>query len=142
MRSPNTFTNPVDDSSYEWPLNHARDGEEEAGISRTVDHTATTGQTALLRQQGADDPLVLGYRGTILEQAHHDAMVDWAQLSRTQTIYFEDFAGNSYEVFITAFTSRHVGVTKNPRDPTNAPLHKWEYSLRMEVINVLSGDWS
>jgi hypothetical protein len=131
--SANTFTNPADSSTYAWPRNHGVDGEQEFGMERSIERTATTDGIGVVRQQGADEPLTLELAGFITAQAQHDAFVDWAQLCRTQTIYFTDFDGNQYEVIITAFRSR--------RAPTGASF-LWQYTLSMDVISVISGDWA
>jgi len=137
MRIGNKFINPATGAVYTWPINHRE--EEEAGPRTNLNDGAPTSGLGLMPQQGADDPLVLRYRGTILTKAQLDTMLDWKALCDTQTIYFEDFAGEKFEVTITAFTYARVAVAHNPRDPTNARLWKWTYTIEMRVLRSLAG---
>lgn len=135
MRVANRFTNPANADTYDWVMNHQE--EEEAGFQHSIEATATTsGVGGRVLQQGPDEPLVLKYRGTVLDPAQHDEFLAWAALSRTQTIIFRDFADNEYEVLMT-YMPRRERVMRNPRGGTTAPFHIWRYSMEMHVVQVL-----
>lgn len=121
--------------TYEFQVNH--DEEDDFGKERQISHGANTGQTGLVRQQADDDPMVIRIRGKILHQNQHDEMVAWFALSKLQTIYWEDFQGNRYEVMFTSFKPVRQRTTKNPRDFANAPYWYWTYELTLEVIRFL-----
>lgn len=124
-------------SDYSWRINHSE--EEEGGQSRDVDHTANTGLTGLVRQQGAAEPAILQYKGTILHRAQVVEMLKWFEACRTRTIIFQDFAGDRYEVLITSFKPQRLRAAKNNSDYANAPLWYWKYSMTMEVLTFLTG---
>jgi hypothetical protein len=139
-RSPNIFTDPAGvKSSYTWPLNHNE--EEAVNKSRQMSDGASTDNIGLIPQQGAPTPMILSWKGSILTKAQLDAMLSWWELCESQTIYVQDFAGARYEVLITDFDPQRVAVSRNPRDPANAPTWYWTYTLTMRVLKVLSGDW-
>lgn len=141
-RIPNSFVDPRTGISYAWPLNHARDGAEENGLTRSIEHGATTGGIGVVRQQGALSPMTLSRRGTILDPAQHDQMVAWAELGQQQTIYFYDASGDQYEVVVTSFRSKPEGVVRNSRVASTAPQMVWRFTLEMEVVSVLAGTWT
>lgn len=134
-----TFHNPATGETYAWPVNHSE--ESEFGKKREVSTGAPTGHTGLTFQQGADDPMVLELDGTILHHLHYQQMIRWWSLSGGQSIYFTDFAGDSYEVLITDFNAVRKRTLRNPRD-SSIPLHYWTYTLRMQVIGILAGSWA
>lgn len=136
----NEFENPSTGTKYAWAINHSE--EEEVGKARSVESGANTANTGLIPQQADDQPLVLRYSGTIFSKAQIEQMVAWYNLCVTQTIYFHDFAGESYEVLITSFKAERKRTVKNPRDFKNAPLWYWKYVIEMRVIRVIDGIWS
>jgi hypothetical protein len=136
-RIANRFTDPRTAASYDWPLNYSE--EEGFGKRRNITHGANTGQTGLVKQQGDDEPLIWKVRGSILTEAMLIEIWRWWQLSKSQTIYFRDFAGDEYEVIFTSFEPTRKRVLRNPKDPTNAPNHYWTYEIEMEVIRIISG---
>lgn len=132
----NRFVNPANGAQYLWTVNHSE--EEESGKARNITHTAPTGLTGLVRQQGDDGPMVLRLQGTILDRAQYREMWKWYALCREQTINFYDFDGQGYEVQITSFMPRRVrNLTRPGRDPQQ---HRWVYRLEMEVYRFLAGD--
>lgn len=135
-----TFTNPATGATYPFPVNPSE--EEEFGKRRNIEHSAPTSGVGLIRQQGDDDPLVLKVKGTIFHRDQVVQMIAWQQLTRTQTIYLTDHAGDQYEILITAFLPQRQRTIRNPRDYANAPLWFWKYSLEMEVLRVISGVWA
>lgn len=134
------FTNPANGESYEFDIGHAE--EEPTSKTRQITNSANTANTGLIPQQGASQPLVLKYSGTILKASQHKEMWRWFELCETQTIFFTDYDGNEYEVMITDFAPKRQSTIRNPRDPQNAPLHYWTYSISMQVIQVRSGELS
>jgi hypothetical protein len=141
MRTPNVFEDPAGQlAPYAWQINHAE--EDESGVERQIEHSANTANTGLVRQQGDDSPLTFEYSGTILHRAQLVAMLAWYRACRTRTIYFHDFAGDSYEVLITAFKPTRQRTLRNPRDRANAPLWFWRYKLTMEVVRIIDGPYA
>jgi hypothetical protein len=141
MRSPNIFTNPAAPGDvYQWAINHSE--EEESGRDRQIETRANTGNVGLVRQQGEMTPLLLRYTGTILEKAQLDEMLRWFRLCETQTIYFTDFAGDSYEVQISSFKPTRVRAMRNTRGLATNPLHYWRYTIEMHVLRVLAGSYT
>jgi len=134
------FTNPQNAAIYDFAINPAE--EEPFGKRRNVEHSAPTGLTGLVRQQGEDQPLVLKASGTILQESQLTTMIAWFQLCRSQTIYLRDHASDSYEGIISAFEPTRKRTIRNPRDPVNAPLHYWTYDLEFEVVRIIAGPWA
>ncbi len=137
-RTANKFTDPKTAKAYNWPVNHSEEGE--AGVARSVTHGARSGN-GLVSQQADDQPLVLKYTGTIFHLAQVQEMLAWYLLCRTQTIYFTDFAGEEFEVIVTAFRPVRKRTLRNPRDFANAPLWYWSYEIEMEVVAARKGIW-
>lgn len=135
----NEFENPKNATKYSWPVNHSE--EEEVGKTRNVESGANTANTGLIPQQSDDQPLILRYTGTIFSKEQLEDMIGWFNLCASQTIYFHDFAGESYEVLITSFKPKRYRTIRNPRDFENAPLWYWKYVIEMRVIRVIDGVW-
>lgn len=137
MRATCQFVNPVDGSTYVWPINYLEDNS--TGKERTIEVTANTGNVGLVRQQGDDQPLTLAFSGTILTQAHLDAFWLYYILSESQTIYFDDVDGTRYEVQITKFVPKKQRG-RNPANGTGTSgLFYWKYDMEMTVYTVVSG---
>jgi hypothetical protein len=136
-----TFIDPagvLDD--YPWPFNHT--DESDFGKSRNIEHGGNTGDVGFVRQQSDDSPLILRFSGVILLQSQVEAMLEWFELCKTQTIYFRDFTGiDEYEVIVTRFVPTRHYTVKNPRDSANAPTWYWRYEIDMDVIDVRAGVW-
>lgn len=135
----NTFENPSNAEKYVWEVGHFE--EETVSKRRSIEHSANTANTGLIRQQNDDQPLTFRFGGSILTEKQLKEMIRWFQLCKTQTIYFHDFAGDSYEVLITSFEPTRQYALRNSKDPTNAPNHFWRYSIEMEVVRVIDGPW-
>lgn len=136
----NTFTDPAGSrTTYEWQINHS--DEDTFGKTRSVQHGANTLNTGLVKQQSDDGPLTIKVRGTILHKAQIVEMIAWWRLCASRTIYFEDFAGDKYEVIITSFQPTRQRTIKNPRDFASAPYWFWKYELEMEVIRFIDSIW-
>lgn len=137
-RVANQFQDPAGVKTlYPWPVNHGE--EEDFGRERPIEHSAPTSGVGLIRQQGAETPLAYRIGGVIFHEAQYTEFWEWFELSRTQTIYFHDFAGDSYEVIVTAFKPTRHRTVRNPRDFANAPYHYWRYTMEMEVVRVIDG---
>jgi hypothetical protein len=132
------FTNPANGETYEFDIGHS--SEEPSSKSRQITNSANTANTGLIAQQGDVQPMTLKYNGTILKASQHKEMWRWYQLCDTQTIFFTDYAGNEYEVTITDFAPKRQSTIRNPRDPVNAPLHYWNYTISMQIIRVIKGE--
>lgn len=137
MRTACKFRNPRNGDEYAWPVNHTT--EEAFGKARSYEHTSPTSGVGLVRQQGDDQPLTLQLSGTILTRGQEAAFVNWFELSRTQSIYWVDWTGASYEVLITSYQPRRERVMLNPRDRGMDYIVRW--SMQLEVLAVISGPW-
>jgi hypothetical protein len=132
----NYFINPGTLEVYRWHLNHKPDGDKGTAKKRTIEGTANTGAVGLVRQQGADEPLVLKREGTLFNLEQEEAMWRWYELCKSQTIFFVEFNGDAYEVQITSFSVTRKG--------TGGPTRGGErfyatYEVEMEVYTVLTG---
>lgn len=134
----NTFTDPATGNTYQWLINH--DEEEDGGKTRTINRAGLTSNVGTVKQQGEDGPLMLRFRGTILDRSQYQAMWAWFELSRSQTIYFTDFDGQAFEVQITSFTPKRLRKARSPQRDPSTPLHYWQYGIEMEVYRVIAGD--
>jgi hypothetical protein len=136
----NVFADPAGvRGSYAWDYNH--EAENETGLDAEVQATANTAGVGFVLQQDDPSPRTMSLTGTILKRAHLVQMLQWTHLSQLHSIYFTDFAGDKYEVVITGFTTaRKRG--RNRRDPANAPLWYWTYTLNMLVLRELIGPYS
>lgn len=136
----NRFTDPATAASYDWLINH--DEEEQIGRDRGITYEANTGNVGLVVQQGELTPIVLKLSGKILEQSQLDQFIDWFDLCQHHSIYFTDFAGDSYEVIISVFTPKRLRTLRNPRGGTINPRHYWSYTMEMSVLSVRAGVWA
>lgn len=140
-RRANIFTDPNNvRPAYTWPLNHHT--EEPVGKHRNVRFSAPTAHIGLVRHLADTDPLILRWKGTILTRAQLVEMLAWFQLCESQTVYIEDFAGDKYETTIVHFDPVRSALTRNLRDPVNAPYWKWEYTIEFDIINIIAGPWA
>jgi hypothetical protein len=85
--------------------------------------------------------MLLDVRGTILKRVQLVEFLEWFELCRTQSIYFHDFAGDSYEVVITDFDPTRQRTVKNPQGTTINPGHYWNYVMKMEVLRFIDGPY-
>lgn len=109
--------------TYEFPINPSEGGTP--GISKRIETqvaAAPDGTTILF--EGRDEPGRLNLSGTILDQAHLDALTAWS-LKRHQVRITDDL-GRQYWVYITRFNP-----TRNRRAH-----HPWHHSYQMELVVV------
>jgi hypothetical protein len=137
----NRFTDPAGvKAHYDWQVNHTE--EPEFGKTRTVQATPNTANTGFIIQQSDDGPLSFRVQGTIFHKAQLEEFISWYKLCEQRSIYFRDFANDSYEVLITSFRPTRHRTIRNPRDYANAPLWFWRYEMEMMVLRVISGSWA
>lgn len=133
----NTFQDPLGHvADYQWELNHAT--EQSFGRKRDVQGAMNVAGTQLITNQSDAQPLTLVYQGSILTRTQYEAMWHWEAMCESQTIYFTDFTGDSYEVVITDFEPVRV-AGRNRRGGTDAPMWYWTYTLTMTVVAVRGG---
>lgn len=130
------FKNPANNVTYDWPINY--DNVSSSGRSRSIEHTANTATTGLVRQQGSDDPLVFKVSGAILTEAQYQAFWEWFNRCASQTIYWRDVDNDEYEVIVTSFTPVKVRG-RNRQGGVAAPLWYWKYEMEIEVVTCLTG---
>lgn len=117
-------------ATYDFDINHRE--EQGTGLNRNVTRTAPTSGVGFVRQQGAGNPAIFRFSGTILKQAHYAAIRAYYDACESRTVFFKDYTGTEYEVLITGFDTTRVAVAKNPREP--GLMHIWKYTLEMEVV--------
>lgn len=139
-RVANSFVDPKGIvAQYFWPINH--NDMDPSGRQRTITATAPSAGFGLVRQQGVDQPMSLNLKGDILHEAQRIAFIQWWALCDQQSVYFYEFSGEQYEVMITNFAETKMPLARNLADPT-IPFHMYNYSLDMDVLNILSGPWA
>ena len=132
----NYFIDPATTTAYKWNVNHKPDGDKGTGKKRQIETTANTGNVGLVRQQSADEPLVLKREGVLLDEEQEQMMWALFALCKTQTIYFVEFNGDAYEIQITDFNVKRIG--------SGGPTRRGEgfyaeYEIEMEVYAILTG---
>ncbi len=132
----NYFVNPATTTAYKWNVNHKPDGDKGTSKKRQIETTANTGNVGLVRQQSADEPLVLKREGQLLDEEQEQMMWAMFALCKTQTIYFVEFSGDAYEVQIIDFEVKKIG--------SGGPTRRGEgfyaeYSIEMECYAILTG---
>jgi hypothetical protein len=127
-------------ADYPWPINHTT--EESFGKRRNITVTSPTAGIGHILQQADDTPMVIKLGGTILTRAQHAAFAAWFERSRSRSVYFTDFAGDTYEVLIVAYEPTRQRTVRNPRDQANAPLWFWRYTMELHVLNFGVGPWA
>jgi hypothetical protein len=134
----NRFIDPATGDTYDWEANHS--DEQELVKARNMTYTAPTGLVGLVKQQGANDPVILKFTGTISKRSMFQTMLHWYHLCAEQTIHFRDFDGEVYEVQITHFApTRHRNLYR--ADRTNHQ-HYWTYEIELEVYKFIDGDYA
>lgn len=133
----NTFHDPGSVlADYTWDIGHHE--EQDAGRDLPVSEVANIANTQVILTQGDLSPVKFSYSGSILKREQLVEMWRWLALCQHQTIHFTDFAGDRYEVTITAFKPvRHPG--RNLRGGAGAPLWYWTYTIEMAVITAIAG---
>lgn len=133
MTVKNRFTDPATGNSYDWTFNQAWEGDQRSGAHLNLTFTSSTAGAAL-PQIGELQQETMTLSGTILRREQHEAFIEWAQLCRTQTIYFTDHDSDDYEVVIVSYSWRRQGVGLNPSDP-GMPFHIYRYELVMAIVD-------
>lgn len=128
---------PATGYGYNFDVNHQT--EQAFGKQRNIERTARTGFVGMVRQQGDDGPLLIQLKGEYFKRDQHRNLWHFYNLCKTQTVYWQDFAGDQYEVQITHFLPVRTMTAKNMRDDT-APYHYYTYDMELDVVTILAGD--
>ncbi len=148
MRVPNVFIDPVTNEQWAWPINHndetgtASKSGGQGGLERNITVSAPTGLGVHIRQQAANDPLSLSWKGTALTRAQHQEFLRWFKKCDHYSIILRDFSGDEFEVMITAYIPQRKPVAVNRNDLANAPLWIYDYQIDMDIIATISGDYA
>jgi hypothetical protein len=148
MRIANEFIDPVTAEEWSWPINHndetgtAAKGGGQGGIERNYTISAPTSMGIQIRQQAANDPMSLSWKGTALTRAQHQKFLYWFAKCDHHTVILRDFSGDEFEVLITSYIPTRKMVAQNRNDMANAPLWVYDYQIDMDVISVISGDYA
>ncbi len=106
-----TLSDPVTSATYVFHINPASGGAPQ--YKKTTGHQSTTAPGGnVLRWEGADEPQVLSIQGTILEEAHYQAMVTWWQ--KRYPVVLTDHIGRSMTIYITEFLPETAWVGTHP----------------------------
>lgn len=131
----NRFRDPRTGASYTWLANHHT--EEEVKRTRAVEalEPAAAGwkRVKLIRQQSTATPLVMRLTGRQPAESQHQRFLEYQHLCLEQTIYFDHCDGESFEVLISSYEPKRVGVVRSARGER----YVWEYTLEMERIRKL-----
>lgn len=147
MRVANTFIDPTNGETYEWPINHndetgsSAKGGGMGGLERNYTVSAPTSLNINIRQQAANDPLSLSWKGVALTRAQHQEFLRWFGKCSHHSIILRDFSGDEFEVVITAYIPQRTPVAQNRNDMENASTWYYSYQLDMDVLTALSGDY-
>jgi hypothetical protein len=147
MRTPNTFIDPVTGETWDWPINHndetgtAAKGGGMGGLERNYTISAPTSLGIAIRQQAANDPMSLSWKGSALTRARHQKFLYWFDKCASHSIIVRDFSGDEFEVVITAYIPQRKPAAINRNDMANAPLWYYDYQIDMDVITAISGDY-
>lgn len=97
------LTDPTDLSTYEFDINPSDGGSPT--YSKNINYSNTAGQGGnVLMFEGRDAVKQFTVTGTILTQAHYEAMITW--FSKRHAITVTDDLGRTFSIYITAFTPR------------------------------------
>lgn len=143
-RTPNVFTDPATGETYAWQFNHLTEG---GGLARNLTVSSPTSLGILIRQQAADGAVTLAWSGTALTRHQHQQFLLWYQKCKHHSIFLTDFAGDQFEVVITAYDPKRKAVAVNPRERNStpsvgAPLWVYDFTLTMEIIRAIAGDYA
>jgi hypothetical protein len=125
--------------TYTFHVNHT--DEDAYGTGRNIDVTANTSGNIAVRQQGDTEALIFNLQGTILHEVQYQTMVDFARLTRAQSVLYRDFVGDTYEVLVQSFKVQRKRTLRNPRDGS-IPLHYYTYTLQLHAITARSGPFA
>lgn len=97
-----TFMDPTDSSTYEFDLNPSEGGSPT--YQKTVTYSNTAGQGGrVLMFEGRDAVKQFTVSGTILREAHYNAMITW--FSKRHSLILTDDLGRDFPIYITGFTA-------------------------------------
>jgi hypothetical protein len=147
VRVGNQFIDPVTGETWTWPINHndetgtAAKGGGMGGLERNYTVSAPTSLGIAIRQQAANDPMSLSWKGTALTRAQHQKFLYWFNKCSAHTIILRDFSGDEFEVLITAYIPQRKPAAINRNDMVNAPYWVYDFQIDMDVISAISGDY-
>lgn len=130
------FIDPKTATVYEWPVNHAPEGDEGGQKQRSIQQTANTGNVGLVRQQGGDQGMTLKRAGSILTVAQEQEFWHWFNLCASQTIYLVEFDGSAFEVQIISYDPKKIGVVGPAK---NGLKYFVKYTMELDVYGFLAG---
>lgn len=121
--------------TYTWDVN----ASEVDGPNRpsTMQYEGKAGGQGIIPTQGADQPMIFSLTGSIIHKRQFLAF--WHYRYIRNSFYWTDEEGNVFEVTMTGFEPKKVRVARNYAD-SSIPLHKWTYTMTLQVLRVISGD--
>jgi hypothetical protein len=147
MRVANQFIDPTTGETWSWPINHsdetgsATKSNSQGGVERNITVSAPVGGGVHIRQEAAPDPLAFSWKGTALTRLQHQKFLYWYKMCDSHSIILQDFSGDRFEVLILAYIPVRKAVVQNRNDMTNAPLWVYDYSISLDVIAMIAGDY-
>lgn len=134
----NQFIDVATGEVYTWQVNHA--SVSSAVRKRMVEHTYPTAggwvaDVAPILQQGSDLHEIHQLEGMVANQAQHEALQRFWQISTTRTIHWIAATGGRYEVIVRSYlTTRHRVI----RGPHGARGHIWKYTMELEIVALIA----
>jgi hypothetical protein len=147
VRVGNQFIDPATGETWTWPINHsdetgtAAKGGGQGGLERNYTVSAPTSLGIAIRQQAANDPMSISWKGTALTRAQHQKFLYWFSKCSSHSIILRDFSGDEFEVVITAYIPQRKPAAINRNDMVNAPYWYYDFQIDMDVITAISGDY-
>ncbi len=100
---------------------------------------APTSNIGLIPQQGAATPLIFTIKGRFFDDNQHAQNLAFWELCEGQSIYWQKFNGDKYEVMITDYEANQIRASRNPKFPDKSYI--WEFTLTMRVLTALTGPY-
>ena len=120
-----TFTDLTNSQTFSFPVNPSEGGTPERAKSISYENTAGPDGRTLI-YEGRSAPLKLSWSGTILEQAHLQALEEW--FDKRHQIQLTDDIGRQFMIYITDFKAERV----------RSALYPWKhrYSMSATVLSA------
>jgi len=119
-----TFTDPVTTNTYTVPINPNEGGTPPS--KKTIKYSATAGPGGnVLMFEGRDSVQEMQISGTILDQAHLDALQSW--YDKRYQVSVTDDLGRTFSIYITSFDAKRVRVASNA--------WKHEYTMTYTILS-------
>ncbi len=118
------FYDPVTLETYTFDINPAEGGSPALNKTITYKNTsAPDGKTLVF--QGRNQPQVMEFSGTILNQSQYDAMIEW--FNKVHQIKITDDLSREYWIVIESFDPKRERASHYP--------YKHSYTVRATIVD-------